>query len=239
MGKKYSQQETIDVLNKGIAKDIAQLYNSECINWKGRTPDGVYYSEIIAKELLSSLKEFNKIQRISRNSSYKTHNHSKIVIDFSKSNRLEDIFAKRLFGLEFKELGKILDYQIPIRGTIKDEGFKAFDLLSYNKADNSFYLIELKYLGNGETLLRAMLECYTYLNLIDHNKLINEYSDEVALNGIRKIKPVLLLMGSDENPCNPYNEYYDLENRPFLKALSLVLGIKFVTCDLPFIFESY
>lgn len=241
MAKKYSHQETIDILNKEILKDISQLYNSECIKWKGRTPDGIYYSEIIAKELLSSLKEFDKIPRITRNSSYKIHNHSQIVIDLSKSNRLEDIFAKRLFGLEFKELGKILDYQIPIRDTNKDKGLKAFDLLSYNKADNSFYIIELKYLGNGETLLRAMLECYTYFKLIDHDKLISDYSNEISVNDSIKIKPVVLLVGSDENPCNPYNEFFDLdsEDRPILKALSLVLGIKFVSCDLPFTFESY
>lgn len=240
MAKKYSNQETIDVLNKEIAKGISRLYSSECVNWIGRTRDEIYYSEIIAKELLNSLKEFDRIPRITRNSSYKIHNHSQIVIDLSKSNRLEDIFAKRLFGLEFKELGKILDYQIPIRDTNKDEGLKAFDLLSFNKADSSFYLIELKYLGNRETLLRATLECYTYFKLIDHDKLISDYRDDVSVNDSIKIKPVVLLVGSDENPCNSYKEFCDLnsKDRPNLKAFSLALGIKFVTCDLPLTFKS-
>lgn len=241
MGKKYSQSETIEILMDEKTKDISQLYNSECVNWKGKTTDGIYYSEIIAKELLSSLKEFDNIESISRDSSYKIHNHNQIVIDLAKSNRLEDIFAKRIYGLEFQELGKILDYQIPIRNTNKDKGLKAFDLLSYEQNKNTLYLIELKYLGNNETLLRAMLECYSYLKLVDHERLIDSYKEDIGTAEKVSVKPVVLLVNSENNPCNPALEYeeIDTEQRSMLKALSLALGLKFVTCNLPFIFESY
>ena len=162
-------------------------------------------------------------------------------IDLANSNRLEDIFAKRIYGLEFKELGMILDYQIPIRDTNEDKGLKAFDLLSFKRADNCLYLIELKYLKNDETLLRAILECYTYLKLIDHKKLLSDYKANISSTNSTEIKPVVLLVNSEDSPCNPYLEFLDLDSgqRPMLKALSLVLGIKFVTCDLPFIFDSY
>ncbi len=86
-----------------------------------------------------------------------------------------------------------------------------------------------------------MKQCYSYLKLIDHNKLIASYSDDIPLTDTICVKPVVLLVSSDKNRCNPYSEYEELDNedRPMLKALSLVLWIKFVTCDLPQIFESY
>jgi len=235
MAKQYSHKETIDTLKKDLAEDVSQLYKSDFVKWKGKTPEGIYYSELIAEELLGSLDKFDKIPRITRNSSYKVQSHKVIVIN-SESERHEDIFAKSLFGLEFKELGKIIDYQIPIRNTSNDKGFKGFDLLSYNKADNSYYLIELKYDKNKETLLRAMLECYTYFKVIDHDKLIFDYSDEISVNDSIKIKPVVLLVGQ----CNSYNEFRDLDSkdRHHLKELSLALGIKFVAWDFSLIISN-
>jgi len=99
-------------------------------------------------------------------------------------------------------------------------------------------LIELKYLGSNETLLRAILECYSYLKIVNHNKLISDFSDDIPEPAITKVKPVVLLGTSDSNPCKPYTEYKDLNStkRAMLKALSSALRIKFVTCDLPNIF---
>lgn len=240
--KKYSNQQTIDELNKEItSKTYGNLYNSNVVNRTGKTSQGEYYTEIIAKELLSHIKEFDKIPKITRASSYKTPRHDQITIDLAKSNRHENIFAKRIFGLEFNELGKILEYEIPLRNDNTDKGLKAFDLLSYKEDDNCLYLIELKYLGSKETLLRAILECYTYLKIVDHKKLISDFSDDISEPASASVKPVVLMVTSDSNKCNPYTEYDELdsEERPMLKALSLALGIKIVTCDLPFIFDAF
>lgn len=240
MSKLYSTDETLTELRKEIQKDISQLYNADCIKWSGKTKEGEYYSEVTARELLSELKSLESIQKITRTNSYKRNNHSKIIIDLGKSNRLEDIFAKRIYGLDFNELGRIIDFQVPMRNSNNDKGIKAFDVLSFKKEDNSLYLIELKYLGNKETLLRAILECYTYYKIVDHDRLRDDFSDEIG-NSEVEIKPVILLVNSDDNPCNPYIEYDEMEcgERSMLKALSLALGIKFVICDLPQIFDSY
>jgi len=108
--KKYSNQQTIDELNKEISSKICRnLYNSDLINRAGKTTEGEYYSEVIAKELLSHIKDFENIPEIKRVSSYRTERHGQISIDLAKSNRLEDIIAKRIHHLEFNELGKIID----------------------------------------------------------------------------------------------------------------------------------
>lgn len=239
---KYSKKQTIAELNKEITSNtIKNLYTTDLVKRKGKTSQGEYYTEIIAKELLSHIKEFDKIPKITRASSYKTPTHDQISIDLAKSNRHENIFAKRIHGLEFNELGKILDYETPLRSDNTDIGLKAFDLLSYKEDNNCLYLIELKYLGSNETLLRAILECYTYLKIVDHKKLISDFSDDISKPASASVKPVVLMVSSDSDKCNPYTEYdeLELEKRPMLKALSLALDIKFVTCDLPFIFDAF
>jgi hypothetical protein len=241
MSIKYTEQEAIQLLNKEMVSGITKLYDSDCVKWGEKTSKGIYYSEIIARELLNYLKEFDNVKQITRTSPYRVPSHQQVSFDLDKSNRLEDIFAKRICGLEFEELGKILDYQVPIRDTNKDKGLKAFDLLSYNESDNCLYLIELKYLNSGETLLRAILEGYTYFRIVDHEKLKSDYKGIAKIDDNTVVMPVVLLVNSNKQQCKPYQEYQEMERdeRPKLKALSLALEIKFVTCELPYIFESF
>ncbi|MBI9031442.1 hypothetical protein JEZ13_05525 [bacterium] len=152
-------------------------------------------------------------------------------MDICNSNREEENFAKRITGLTLDELGTIIDYQVPLKDTLADKGLGKIDLISYNKEHNTMFLIELKYKGNKETLLRSILESYTYYKLIDKIKLKNDFfsklgnmnSDDII------ILPAVLVVPN----CNPYDELEDMEigNRPKLKALSLALGIKFFTLD--------
>lgn len=114
-----------------------------------------------------NLKEFGKISIVTRSATYSRENHCNINIDLCKSNRNEEIFAKRITGLTLPELGLILDYQIPLKDTLADKGLGKIDLISFNENTKTLFLIELKYEGNDETLLRASLESYTYFKLVD------------------------------------------------------------------------
>ena len=125
---KKTRKETIDEFNKALL-NIETLYNANCVNWTGKTSDtDEFYTEVIANELLWNLKEFDKIKTITRKNTYSRENHSKIEIDLS-NNRNEEIFAKRIAFLEFDEIGKILDYQIPLKDTSKDKGVGKIDLI--------------------------------------------------------------------------------------------------------------
>jgi hypothetical protein len=234
--KTYDKQKTIDELQNELL-NIETLYNSKCVNWKGKTNDtNEPYSEVIAAELLRNLKKFDNIQTITRTSTYCRENHCKIEMDVCNSNRKEEIFAKRLTGLTLNELGLIVDYQIPLKGTRADKGAGKIDLISFNHKTNTLYLIELKYKENSETLLRASLESYTYYNIIDRVNLLADYKDvlekafgDVDLKKI-KTKPAVLLVP----PCkaNDDLEEIDMNDRPQQKALALAMGISYFTLEI-------
>lgn len=236
---KYSKQETIDKLNIELAK-IESLYKANCLNWSGTTSDSnEQYTEVIAHNLLSNLKEFDRIAQVTRNSSYFRDSHCNISIDVCLSNRNEENFAKRITGLELDNLGLIKDFQIPLKDTLGDTGIGKIDLISFKNDVHTLYLIELKYIGNKETLLRALLESYTYYKIVDKKKLIGDCSNNqrFVLNKYFKsdnddkivIKPAVLLVPG----CRAYDELSEMEmsQRPMLKALALSLGVSFFTLE--------
>lgn len=225
---KYSKKETIDELKKELS-DIEKLYKAKCIKSTGTTTDSnEQYSEVIAQELLKHRAEFDKITRVKRKNSYSRENHCNIEIDICKSNRDEENFAKRITGLELNNLGLIKDYQIPLKDTSANEGIGKIDLISYNEKDKYLFLIELKYTGNPEALLRALLESYIYSKIVDKNKLITDLLGSVNPDEIKIIPSVLLVP-----KCKSYDELKEMEDgkRPYLKKLSLELGIRFFTME--------
>ncbi len=241
---KYTKQETIDNLKIDLPH-IESLYKAKCINWTGMTSDSKdQYTEVMANELLLNLKEFDNILPITRNSSYCRDSHCNIEIDICLSNRDEENFAKRITGLKLEGLGLIKDFQIPLKDTRGDKGLGKIDLISYNEEIKTLYLVELKYIGNKETLLRALLESYTYFKTVDTGKLINDYLNfKFILNQVFNsenltdiiVKPAVLLV----QDCKAYEELNEMEmsQRPKLKALSLALGVSFFTLEL-FVSES-
>jgi len=69
----YSKSETLSELEKAF-KEQESLARSECVNWKGRTKDThEYYSEIIAKEMVSDCN-INRIGAMERGKSYNLRN---------------------------------------------------------------------------------------------------------------------------------------------------------------------
>ncbi len=236
---KKTRIETINELKKELS-NIENLYKSKCVNWTGTTKDtDELYSEIIANELLRELKEFDKISTVTRTETYCRENHCNIEIDICNSNRDEENFAKRITGLTLDGLGLIKDFQIPLKDTRADKGLGKIDLISFNEETKTLYLIELKYEGNKETLLRASLESYTYYKIVDKVKLINDCfnNQKFILNKVYNhidpneinVKSAVLVVPK----CNAYDELEDVElgERPKLKALALALDIKYFTVE--------
>ena len=236
---KKTKIETINEFKKELLA-IKDLYKASCINYSGTTSDtDEYYTEIIANELLRNLKEFDKISTVTRTKTYCRENHCNIEMDICKSNRDEEIFAKRITGLTLDDIGLIKDFQIPLKNTRANSGLGKIDLISFNEENKTLYLIELKYEGNKETLLRATLESYTYYKIIDKTKLIDDCfnNQKFILNKIYNqidpaeinVKPAVLLVPK----CNAYNELEEVElgSRPKLKALALALGISYFTIE--------
>lgn len=181
-----------------VQKFAANFYKVPIINYKGYVTDklkvnNTRYSEVIADTLVSKgyIKTWLELEPLRPNHFDTGHNHSESV-DINKlqiSNRKEEILAKLLFyQRDVKDLGYIFDYQTPLKKT-KDDSYGKIDLLGYNSKDKCCSIIELKYRpsGSDETLLRCVLEAYTYYKLFDLNQ-IESAQDHNGITELRALK---------------------------------------------------
>ena len=178
----YSKDEIIKKLE--VAKsEMWKFYSQDFVNYRGKTSDKErdYYTEIIAEWLLDNIELFNDIKMISRENSYKVDSHDGKIKN-EKSEREEEIIAMKLFhssqnqGKVFDIIGKIIDYQTPLKNVRADKAGK-IDLLAYNEKENpkTLRILELKKLDSKETMLRCVLEAYTYLKVVDKAKLLKDF----------------------------------------------------------------
>lgn len=205
MGTIYTKEEVLKKLQ--ASNSIDSLYNGkeneDIINKTGITKDTKEkYTEVVAKELLDnpSRYDFDKISIIHRESNYNTDSHDGSIN--INSNRREENIAKMMFKKEYSDLGKILDYQVPLKNKTEDPAGK-IDLISHNDSNNTLYLIELKNDSSNETLLRCALEIVTYSKKVDGEKLLKDF--ELDKNVL--IKPAILIF-ENTKPFENINDYY-------------------------------
>ena len=219
----YSKNEIIKKLE--VAKsEMWKFYSQDFVNYRGKTSDKErdYYTEIIAEWLLDNIELFNDIKMISRENSYKVDSHDGKNKD-KDSNREEEKIAMKLFDLSqnqgkvFEIIGKIIDYQTPLKDIQTDKAGK-IDLLAYNESKKTLRILELKKPDSEETMLRCVLEAYTYLKVVDKDKLLKDF----GLQKNTKIKACPFVFYGKEQ----YKEMQ--QDRKHLKDLIKKLGIEVI-----------
>ena len=219
----YSKDEIIKKLE--VAKsEMWKFYSQDFVNYRGKTSDKErdYYTEIIAEWLLDNIELFNDIKMISRENSYKVDSHDGKNKD-KDSNREEEKIAMKLFDLSqnqgkvFEIIGKIIDYQTPLKDIQTDKAGK-IDLLAYNESKKTLRILELKRPDSKETMLRCVLEAYTYLKVVDRAKLLKDF----GLPEDTEIKACPFVFYDGEQ----YKEMQ--QDRKYLKDLIKKLGIEVI-----------
>ena len=220
MGKKYSKEEIIKKL-EASKSEMGQFYSEDFLNYISETSDKEGdYTEIIAGWLLDNIELFNEIKPITREKSYKVKTHDGIIKN-EESKREEEKIAMKLFdssknrGKVFDIIGKIIDYQIPLKNVRGDKAGK-IDLLAYNENEKTLRILELKRPDSKETMLRCVLEAYTYLKVVDKDKLLKDFG--LPENTIVKACPFVFFDGAQ------YKEIQ--EDRKYLKELIKNLDVE-------------
>ena len=222
MGKKYSKEEIIKKL-EASKSEMGQFYSEDFLNYISETSDKEGdYTEIIAGWLLDNIELFNEIKLITREKSYKVKTHDGIIKN-EESKREEEKIAMKLFDLSqnrgkvFDIIGKIIDYQTPLKNVQTDDVGK-IDLLAYNENEKTLRILELKRPDSKETMLRCVLEAYTYLKVVDKAKLLKDF----GLPENTEIKACPFVFYGKEQ----YREMQ--EDRKYLKDLIEKLGVEVI-----------
>ena len=216
MGKKYSKKEILEEI-----QDMRNFYKRKVVNYRGTTSDSKeYYTEVVAEWILKNIYLFNHIKPITREKTYKVDSHDGKNKD-NDSNREEEKIAMKLFDLSqnqgkvFDIIGKIIDYQTPLKNIQTDKAGK-IDLLAYNEEEKTLRILELKKPDSKETMLRCVLEAYTYLKVVDKDKLLKDF--ELPEDTILKTCPFVFVDGAQ------YKEIQ--EDRKYLKELMKKLDVE-------------
>ncbi len=197
-----------------LAADISLLYKRGCINYRGRTSDTKeYYTEVIAEWLLEHLDLLKQIKCITRKASYFVEGHDGIPDD-PNSNREEELIAMAMKRQgELFLLGQVLDYQTPLKNVRRDKAGK-IDLLAYDGA--TLRILELKEPDSKETMLRCVLEGYTYLKTVDAAKLLADFN--LPADTVVEACPFVFCGGAQWREMR--------QDRPYLKRLMEALNSK-------------
>ena len=199
---------------KAALQNKSTFYKQSFINYRGKTDDtDEYFTEVIAEFLCEHISEFmNGIDTITRMSPYKTPGHDGVIKDLD-SGREEEIIAMKMYDKQYDFIGKMIDYQTPLKNKRTDEAGK-IDLLAYDGA--TLRILELKKPDSAETMLRCVLEGYTYLKTANIAKLIVDF--ELPSGTIVKACPFVFKNGEQHRETR--------EERPHLKRLMDLLDSK-------------
>ena len=119
-----------------------------------------------------------------------------------------------MYGKEYDCIGKVIDYQVPLKN-VRNDSVGKIDMIS--TIDNTVYLLELKRKSNPENLLRCALEIYTYYKTVDTEKLLEDF----AYANYNIIPAILVFEESKQ-----YNEYKDKMGSKEVLKLMETLNIK-------------
>lgn len=219
MGRQYKLEEMIQKCVVAMS-DPNTFYAQDFVNYKGICPDAqVPYTEVVASFLCENLTEYiSGIQPVSRDSSYFMPTHCGQYDP--KSNREEELIAMQMFnasqnGMQYAGIGRIIDYQTPLKGKQTDKAGK-IDLLAYD--GDTLRLLELKRQKTNETMLRCVLEGFTYLMTVNTSRLIenfNEHGADISQDCAVKASPLVFL------DSRPHLDYMNCS--PKLKELMRLL----------------
>ena len=199
---------------KAAFQSISTFYKQSFINYRGKIEDtDEYFTEVIAEFLCEHISEFmNGITTITRESPYKTPGHDGVIKDHD-SGREEEIIAMKMYDKEYDFVGKMIDYQTPLKNKRTDEAGK-IDLLAYDGA--TLRILELKKPDSVETMLRCVLEGFTYLKTANIAKLLADF--KLPSGTIVKACPFVFRNGEQHSEMR--------EERPHLKRLMDLLDSK-------------
>lgn len=226
----YSKNDIITAL-ENAALEPRTLYRQALINYRGETMDThELFTEVISEWLLEHPEVLSSIDTIHRESPYPSDDRDGFYRE--DTNREEEHIAMDMFrfctdGGRYDHIGAIIDYQTPLKDKRTDKAGKV-DLLAYD--GSTLRILELKEPDSKETMLRCVLEGFTYLRTVDTEKLIKDF--ELPPDTRVAACPFVF------KPSVLYNEYR--QNRPWLKTLMNALQSKpyFILDKNPYMIEE-
>ena len=201
---------------KSINKHWHDIYNCQSLKAKS-------YSEYIASILANDFNKININPEGVRGDNFKLDSHNGTI---QNNTKLKQITEKRVcrafFNLKLlKPFGEIIDYEVPLTAPdqtkSKKQGHGDIDLLAI---DNSkLFLIEAKKEKSNESILKGLLEAFTYSKKVALRK--KEFFKNYNFDSHIQIVPTVLVF-KDSTSGQQLLSFDKNKNTSLLYLLSLL-----------------
>ncbi|MDR1438762.1 MAG: hypothetical protein LBJ10_01725 [Clostridiales bacterium] len=205
---KYTEDQIREKARDAL-KAPETLYKQGFVN--DTTPD---YTEIAAQAILDGIEHLENIKAITRSNTYNVPHIGKSTTGRTseESNQREKHIAMGMLHATYDHIGEILNYEVPLKDKRADLAGK-IDLFAWDEASQSLSVLELKSPSCKETLLRAVLEVFTYWKTADHDKLKADFGKPSTA---KLRKGILIFEGK---ASNPHREFMGLDDASPIKQL--------------------
>lgn len=211
----YTKKQIIEMCEKA-SEDMKFFYKADVVNYSGESSNNELYTEIVAKWLLNNLTKLDEIKPHTRESTYNREHDGKL--GEGKEDLEKNIAIKIFKQKNFDDDLTIIDYQTPLKNRRADK-FGEIDLLAVNYKEKCVYIFELKKEDSNETMLKCVLEGYTYLKTVCQEKLLKDF-EKFGLDASYTIKAAPLVFEGKRQHVE-----YDDNRRVFLHELMRKLSI--------------
>ncbi len=225
MSVKYYSKDVLREMVDSASKNMSTFYTRPFINYQGYTAEcrTLFDCEFISELILPNHKEwFNQIRPVNRRHGYFQDSHT-AENRFSSSNREEEKIAMFYYTncQEGDAIGRIIDYQTPLKGKRSDSVGKV-DLLSLDENENVLFL-ELKKPGSKETLLRCVVEAFSYTRFVNRDAFREDFKNKTQCD-YNEIIPCAIFF----KDSRPYEDYERVVSGVFpnMKRLIDALGVR-------------
>lgn len=230
MAKKHSETELeVIVSNYLNNEDISFLYKQNFINWSGCSENAIPYSEIISRILIENdfLNLIKMIEPIKREEVYPERKlrwmKDKNTIDSHLRREEHIVYLMHDTNVKYS-FGKMVNYQIPLKGKQNDKSGK-IDFIAIDDIRQVVNLCEIKNDLSNETLLRCVLEIATYYQQLDYISFKRYMLDKFCVD--YPIMKVVVIF----KETKPYKDYCKLNSMPRLRKVIDLLSVKIVVLD--------
>jgi len=229
---RYTRKKIREEWNR-ISKQPNLIYrNGEKIfNYKGSLKDhpDMYYFEYISKlmvddfEILELIGKDTKGLRKDKPFNVDHNGVSDTTIRIKKYGDIkfsERPFAIALFNSECRfPFGKIFDYETPLKEK-RESNVGEIDLLSRKNKEVNVIELKIEHPYKGETLLRAIIEAFTFTKLLNYRKekLVEDFKFEHDVT----LRPVVLTMF--DSFCSKNMEWLEEGETPYQRKLIIKMN---------------
>jgi hypothetical protein len=231
----YREEEIITLIKESLSYKDEQMpvYRLPCLNYRGNAVGSSpkkKYTEIIAMYLCENKSALDDSIRLHKPKPRVCYNvgHDGIYNGKNKK-RSEKIIAYDLFNRSqkdchiFAHIGKIIDYETPV-SSAEDDNSGEIDLLSWDEHSGEMLILELKRPDTPESLLRCILEAYTYRKSVCCDTLAKSFGHEGAGEHVQAATLVF-------KDSRPHIDWKNESNQPFVRELMTKLGVGLFILD--------